>query len=265
MEPPRAPASGKPHERQRVPLPMQKYRLLIHYRGTRYAGWQVQPDRRTIQGELQKAILRVCRQERSVVASGRTDAGVHARGQVAHFSLSEMRAAGRLRTSLNAILPADIRIMGLRTVHRGFHAQRDARRKRYEYRIYNGPVLSPFLADYVLHFRGHLDVRSMQTASRLVTGRHDFSGFTSSRSTVSFKVRTVSLSELSRRGLFLSYRVEGDGFLHHQIRNITGTLLEVGTGRLKAADMQEILRSRDRKTAGPTAPAHGLCLVKVWY
>ena len=155
--------------------------------------------------------------------------------------------------------------MGLRTVHGGFHAQKDARRKGYEYRIYNGPVLSPFLSDYVLHFRGDLDVRSMQEASRLLTGRHDFSGLTSSRSTVSSKVRTLSRSELSRRGLSLSYRVEGDGFLHYQIRNIVGTLLEVGTGKRQAADMQEILRSRDRKTAGPTAPAHGLCLMQVWY
>ena len=155
--------------------------------------------------------------------------------------------------------------MSLRTAHRGFHAQKDARRKGYEYRIYHGPVLSPFLSDYVLHFRGNLDVNSMQEASRLLTGRHDFSGLTSSRSTVSSKVRTLGRSELSRKGLFLSYRVEGDGFLHHQIRNIVGTLLEVGTGKRPAADMQKILRSRDRRTAGPTAPAHGLCLVKVWY
>ncbi len=155
--------------------------------------------------------------------------------------------------------------MGLRTVHRGFHAQRDARLKGYEYRIYNGPVLSPFLSDYVLHFRGDLDVGSMQAASRMLVGRHDFSGLTSSRSTASSKVRTISRSELARRGSLLSYRVEGDGFLHHQIRNIVGTLLEVGTGKRQAENIQEILRSRDRKTAGPTAPARGLCLLRVWY
>ncbi len=244
---------------------MQKYRILIHYRGTKYAGWQVQPDRRTIQGELQKAILKVCGQQRSVVGSGRTDAGVHARGQVAHFRLSEMRAPGKLKTSLNAILPGDIRILGLRPAPKGFHAQKDARRKGYEYRIYNGPVLSPFLREYVLHFRRNLDVESMQEASRLLIGRHDFSALTSSRSTVPSKVRTLSRSELLRRGFFLSYRVEGDGFLHHQIRNIVGTLLEIGTGKRPTAGMGQILCSGDRRTAGPTAPAHGLSLVKVWY
>ena len=244
---------------------MQKYRILIHYRGTHYAGWQVQPDRRTIQGELQKAILKVCRQQCSVVGSGRTDAGVHARGQVAHFRLSEMQIPGRLRASLNAVLPGDIRIMGLRREHKGFHAQKDARRKGYEYRIYNGPVLSPFLSEYVLHFRRNLDVESMQKASRLLIGRHDFSGLTSSLSMVSSKVRTLSRSQLSRRGFFLSYQVEGDGFLHHQIRNIVGTLLEIGTGKRPVEGMVQILRSRDRRMAGPTAPAHGLSLAKVWY
>ncbi len=244
---------------------MQKYRMLLHYRGTGYAGWQAQPDRRTIQGELEKAIQKICSERRSVVGSGRTDAGVHARGQVAHVVLNKALETNRLRISLNVVLPGDIRIMNLRKATTGFHAQRDARRKRYEYRIYNGSVLSPFLSDYVLHFRASLDSSRMREASQTLLGRHDFSGFTSSRSRVSSKVRTVVRSEFSQKGRSMLYRIEGDGFLHHMVRNIVGTLLEVGTCKRDTGDLEELIGSRDRTRAGPTAPAHALWLTRVWY
>jgi len=244
---------------------MPKYQMLLHYRGTRYAGWQTQPDRKTIQGELEKAIHKICGERSSVVGSGRTDAGVHARGQVAHVTLGHGRDTKRLRTSLNAVLPRDIRIMNLSKAASGFHAQKDARRKRYEYQIYNGSILSPFLSEYVLHFRVKLDYARMQEASRTLVGRHDFSGFTSSRSRVSSKVRTVVRSEISRRGYFLLYRIEGDGFLHHMVRNIVGTLLEVGACKRDSGAPREIILSRDRTRAGPTAPAHALSLARVWY
>lgn len=239
--------------------------MLLHYRGTCYAGWQNQPDRTTIQGELEKAIHKICGEASSVVGSGRTDAGVHARGQVAHITLGHGRNTKRLRNSLNAVLPSDIQIMHLIRVGSDFHAQKDARRKRYEYRIYNGSVLSPFLSEYVLHFRVKLDYSRMQKASRILVGRHDFSGFTSSQSQVSSKVRTVVHSEISRRGHFLLYRIEGDGFLHHMVRNIVGTLLEVGACKRDSGAPRKIILSQDRTKAGPTAPAHGLCLARVWY
>ena len=242
-----------------------KYRMLIQYRGTGYAGWQVQPHHATIQGELQAAISTVCGERAAVVGSGRTDAGVHARGQVAHFRLSARREPGGLRNSLNAVLPTDIRIMRLGFAEPDFHAQKSAQGKRYEYRLYKGPVLSPFLSDYVVHTRKGLELAAMQLASRVLTGRHDFSGFTSSRSSASSRVRTLSCSEIRTKGHFVTYRAEGDGFLHHQIRNIVGTLLQIGTGKRSVSEMEEILRSCDRTRAGPTAPARGLCLVRVWY
>lgn len=244
---------------------MQKYRMLIQYRGTDYAGWQFQPQHPTIQGQLQEALFTVCQERAAVVGSGRTDAGVHARGQVAHFRLSARHGPAELRTSLNALLPSDIRVLRLRFAEPSFHAQKSARAKRYEYRIYKGAVLSPFLSDYVLHARGDLDVAGMQQASRILIGRHDFSGFTSSRSSSPSKVRTLTCSEIRRNGHFVTYRAEGDGFLHHQIRNIVGTLLQIGRRKRSVTEMGEILRSRDRTRAGPTAPARGLCLVRVWY
>ena len=244
---------------------MKKYRMLLHYKGTDYAGWQKQPNKKTVQGELEQAVNKICGKRCSVIGSGRTDAGVHARGQVAHFMLGESRETKSLQISLNAVLPSDIRIMNLKRTRALFHAQRDASRKRYAYRIYNGSVLSPFLSDYVLHYRAKLDWDQMRKASQILVGRHDFSGFTSSRCRVSSKVRTVIRSEILRSGYFLWYRIEGDGFLHHMVRNIVGTLLEIGICKRDSQDPHNIIRNRDRSLAGPTAPAHALCLDRVWY
>ncbi len=244
---------------------MTKYRMRIQYLGTDYSGWQVQKGRLTVQGAIQDALERIAGRRVSVVGSGRTDSGVHARGQVAHFRLEEPIPPARLFNALNGILPWDIRIMRLVPVAARFHAQRDATRKRYEYKIYNGPVVSPFLKSQVLQVRAPLDFKEMREAASLLEGCHDFKGFAAASSRVRDYRRRVFVSRLAKRGRVLTYRVEGDGFLHHMVRNIVGTLIEIGRGRRPVEDMALILRSRDRRMAGPTVSPDGLCLVKVWY
>lgn len=244
---------------------MTKYRALLHYAGTRYSGWQAQKNQTTVQGEIQQALERICRERVSVVASGRTDAGVHARGQTAHFRLSESMPADLLLRALNGVLPGDIRVMRLGLAADDFHAQKQALKKRYEYRIYNGPVLSPFLRGFVLHVRAKLDFDAMAEAAALLPGRRDFKAFAAASSSVVDFHRRVFLSRMIRRGRLWTYRIEGDGFLRHMVRNIVGTLLEAGRGRLSPQRITEILASRDRRRAGPTAPPEGLMLTKVWY
>ena len=244
---------------------MTKYRLVVQYRSDGYSGWQVQKNRPTIGGTIEAALARITGENTSVVGAGRTDAGVHALGQVAHFRLRRSRPADRLLKSLNGVLPSQIRVLRLRVAADAFHAQKDATRKRYVYRVYNGPVLSPFLEGRVYQIYRPLSLAAMQEASELIAGTQDFSGFTASASQVKNHVRTVFVSRWRRKGRHFSYRIEGDGFLHHMVRNLVGTMLQIGLGQRPAPDMTMILGSRDRRLAGPTAPAHGLFLARVWY
>lgn len=244
---------------------MPKYRMVLQYVGTRYAGWQVQKNRKTIQGTLQEALRALGGENTSVVGAGRTDAGVHALGQVAHFRLQKNLAPNYLLRALNGILPWDICVMRVQGAAPEFHAQQDALRKRYEYRIYNGRVLPPFLHGCVYHCVAPLDVGAMAKAAGLLPGAHDFSGFAASSSRAQNKLRTVFLSQLQKRGHDIRYRIEADGLLHHMVRNIVGTLLQVGRGKRPPEDVLSILESRDRRNAGPTAPGHGLYLVRIWY
>ncbi|RPI25485.1 MAG: tRNA pseudouridine(38-40) synthase TruA [Acidobacteria bacterium] len=244
---------------------MTKYKLTIQYVGRRYAGWQIQRDKKTVQASLRDAVERLTGELVSVVGAGRTDSGVHALGQVAHIRLEKEMQATRLHRALNGILPADIRIVSVRAVAPDFHAQKHAVRKRYVYRIFNGPVLSPFLCGLVCHVIPPLDLEAMSAAAQLIIGRHDFRGFAAAASTVRDHHRQVLSSRLVRRGRHIRYVIEADGFLHHMVRNIMGTLLQVGRGKRSPSDMLRILESRDRRNAGPTARPEGLYLVKVWY
>ncbi|MBI4446862.1 MAG: tRNA pseudouridine(38-40) synthase TruA [Acidobacteria bacterium] len=244
---------------------MAKYKVSLQYAGTRYAGWQIQKNLTTIQGLLKQAVETVSGERTNVVGAGRTDAGVHALEQVAHFRLEKRILPKHLARALNGVLPWDIRVLKLSEVAEQFHAQRDALRKRYEYRIYNGPVLSPFRYGFVYHCLRKLDVAAMQHACRFFEGVHDFSAFTASSSKVENKKRKIFLSRIKKKGHAVSYLVEAQGFLHHMVRNMVGTLLEVGRGRLSADDIHAIFRSHDRRLAGPTAPPQGLYLVKIWY
>lgn len=242
-----------------------KYRASVQYVGTRYAGWQSQPNQKTIQETIQQALQRLNGVRINVIASGRTDSGVHARGQVVHFRQPRKMETGLLRKALNAMLPTDVRIMSVARAASSFHAQKDARRKRYEYHIFNGPVLDPFRQGRVHHLRRRVSFERMQRASPQLEGIHDFSAFAASSSRVKDPRRTVFVSQFRKRGHSLVYRIEGSGFLHHMVRNIVGTLLEIGSGRRPESDLARILASRDRRNAGPTAPPEGLYLMRVWY
>ena len=244
---------------------LTKYRFVVQYRSDGYSGWQVQKNRPTIGGTIEAALARITGESVSVVGAGRTDAGVHALGQVAHFRLRRQRPPDRLLKSLNGVLPSRIRVLRLSVASDAFHAQKDAKRKRYIYRLYNGPVLSPFLEGRVLQVYRPLSLEAMQQASELIVGTRDFTGFTASASQVKNRVRTVFVSRWRRKGRHFSYRIEGDGFLHHMVRNLAGTMIQIGHGQRPATDMTAILESRDRRLAGPTAPAHGLFLARVWY
>ncbi|MFZ0426982.1 MAG: tRNA pseudouridine(38-40) synthase TruA [Acidobacteriota bacterium] len=250
------------------PLPIphrQKYRAIIQYAGTRYAGWQIQKNALTVQGVLRETLSRLAGYPVTVVGSGRTDSGVHALGQVAHFFFPEKESIPDLRRALNALLPWDIRVIRLAPAAPGFHAQKQALKKRYEYRILTAAVLPPFLHARVHHLPLRLDFDALQEGAALLRGRHDFSSFTAAASRVRSHTRTVLLSDFRRKGHRLVYRIEADGFLHHMVRNIVGTLIEVGLGKRRPQDLPALLEARDRTLAGPTAPADGLYLVRVWY
>ncbi|GAB4108655.1 MAG: tRNA pseudouridine(38-40) synthase TruA [Acidobacteriota bacterium] len=241
------------------------YRATVQYLGTRYQGWQIQRGAPTIQGCLTEVLSRLAGHPVSVTGSGRTDAGVHALGQVVCFRFPQRESVPDLRRALNANLPWDIRVLSVRRVRSDFDAQMDASRKRYEYRIYNGRVLPPFLYGRVCHVPLPLDRQRMDRAARAVEGRHDFSGFAAASTTAKTRVREVYLSRVLGRGRMVVYRVEANGFLHHMVRNLAGTLIEIGLGKRAEDSLESILEGRDRTRAGPTAEAHGLYLVRVWY
>ncbi|HEV8131364.1 MAG TPA: tRNA pseudouridine(38-40) synthase TruA [Acidobacteriota bacterium] len=243
----------------------QNYKAVIRYDGTDFYGWQIQKNGPTIQSEMQKAILKITSERPTVIGSGRTDSGVHAEGQVANFVLSRPRDVDRLLRSLNAVLPDTIRVIHLSKTAPNFHAQFSVRRKIYWYRIWNAPVTHPFWQRFTLHVTDDLDLESMQGAARHLLGRHDFRTFTASGATTETFQRDLYVSEFARHGRMITYKVAASGFLHHMVRNIVGTLLLVGQGRVSPSALTEILQSKDRRLAGPTAPAHGLSLKKVIY
>jgi tRNA pseudouridine38-40 synthase len=242
---------------------MKNYKLVVGYDGTDFRGWQRQPDGRTVQGVLEEAVFKVTRKKTVVHGAGRTDAGVHALGQVAGFRGVFKLTDEVLFRALNAVLPADVRVFSLEEAPPGFHARRSARSKLYRYRIVHAPQASPLDRRYVLHWPYPLKLGAMREAARLFVRTADFTAFSSNRDRS--PVRTVTRSELRRSGDEIVYTVEAQGFLRYMVRTIVGTLLEVGRGRTRPADIEEIFGNRDRSLAGPTAPARGLTLVRVDY
>ncbi len=274
------------------------WKLVLAYDGAPFQGWQIQPGRMTIQGELRAAIERVTGEDVLPQGSGRTDAGVHALGQVASFALSAPIPEANLARALNRTLPPAIRVLTARHAPRDFHARHSATAKTYEYRLFRGEICPPWLARYTFAMSQPLDVDAMQRAASLILGRHDFTSFAASdpekaRRAVEPAVfadgrrepgnlRTIYQSEwiitpvcvsgLQSSGSYfedappaLIYRVRGSGFLHHMVRNLVGSFLEVGRGNMTDADIPRILRARARTQAGPTAPARGLFLASVDY
>lgn len=240
-------------------------KLIIEYDGTNYVGWQRQPEGVSIQSLLEDALAPFEGGPITVHAAGRTDAGVHALGQVASIATRSTHDVATLQRALNAVLPLDVRVVGLEEAPAGFHARFDAVSKTYEYRIANGPYASAFHHRYVWHVPGRLDRTAMREAAAALIGRHDFAAFQAAGTPVSTTVRTiVALDVLEREGI-LVIRVTGDGFLRHMVRAIAGTLVDIGLGRSPATRVPEILASRNRAEAGRAAPAAGLFLVAVSY
>jgi tRNA pseudouridine38-40 synthase len=247
---------------------MRTLKLTVQYDGTDFVGWQRQPTGVSIQGLLEDALAPIEKASVTVHGAGRTDAGAHAMAQVASAVVTttlDVRTIGR---ALNAVLPGAVRVLTVEEADDGFHARFSARAKTYEYHIINAPFASAFLRRYVWHVPQPLDVEAMRTAAGPLVGTHDFAGFQGTGTTVSTTERTILDLEIDDGGGFdlpLVIRITGDGFLRYMVRNIIGTLVEVGVGRWDPWRLLAILESADRSKAGPTAPAQGLFLTQVTY
>jgi tRNA pseudouridine38-40 synthase len=248
------------------------WKLVLAYDGSEFHGWQVQPDRVTVQGELRAALARVTGEDVLPQGSGRTDAGVHALGQVASFALAAPIPEANLARALNRTLPASIRVLSAARVNGDFHARHSAQAKTYEYKIFRGKICPPWQARYVYALNAPLNVNAMQYAAAMVCGEHDFTSFAANdpgrfEADSRGYVRCLHDSQWIQEpdAELLLYRVRGNGFLHHMVRNLVGTFLEVGRGNLGEAEIPGILACRSRERAGPTAPARGLFLVSVDY
>lgn len=241
-----------------------RIKLTLQYIGTHYSGWQVQPNGVTIQEILQKALSQILQEKITVVGSGRTDAGVHALAQVAHFDTIKDLSLFKICRGLNAILPKDISVLGAESVPRDFHAQLSAKSKTYAYQIWNHAIRNSFLQEYSWHMPYPLDIGRMQKAARYLVGEHDFKSFCAANSTAKTTVRRIKKIQIVP-GPLIHFSITGSGFLKHMVRNIVGTLVEVGQKKRTPSDIKKILKSHDRRKAGRTAPAKGLFLVKVIY
>ena len=240
-------------------------RLVLAYDGTPYLGWQVQPQGPTVQSTLQDSLMIITGERLTVKGSGRTDAGVHAFGQVANFhTLSPMNPQSFAR-ALNSVLPSTIAIIGADEVDATFDSQFDAVNKLYRYRVFNSGSRSPFEFRRSWHIHTRLDVEAISNAASMLLGKKDFSSFRASGCVAMNPVRTMSRCEIVCEGTILIFELEADGFLRHMVRNIVGTLVDVGRQRFSTDDFAAIVAARDRKRAGRAAPPHGLYLVRVDY
>jgi tRNA pseudouridine38-40 synthase len=250
---------------------MRTLRLTLAYDGAEFHGWQVQPGLATVQAALASALERVTGASVLPQGSGRTDAGVHALGQVASCAIESPIPLPNLLVALNHHLPASIRVLCVEAAAPDFHARKSVRAKTYRYRIYRATICSPFLARYVYHHPFPLEEDAMRAAAAEVVGEHDFTSFAAvdpergREDQEVCNVRTIFTSAWERQGDELIYTVRGTGFLHHMVRNLVGTFLLVGKGSLGAGDVGRILEARNRSAAGPTAAASGLYLVSVEY
>lgn len=245
---------------------MRNIRLILSYDGTDFSGWQTQPGFRTVQETLERAIAALTGEERiRVNASGRTDAGVHAVGQVVNFHTNSLHSPEVFVRAINARLPADVVARDAAEMPEAFDANRDAKRKLYRYVIHDGPMHDPFLRRYAMQSRHPLDAAAMRRAAEPLKGRHDFHSFETEWPNRLSSVRTITHLSINRFGEYIWLDVEADGFLYNMVRAIAGTLVNVGRGYWSESKVAEILRAEDRTQAGPTAPAQGLFLMRVTY
>jgi tRNA pseudouridine38-40 synthase len=251
---------------------MRNIKLTLAYDGSGFHGWQFQPGVPTIQGALDAAARKITQEKIVIHGASRTDAGVHALGQVAHFKTHSGLTASEFQRSLNALLPPAIRVVASEEVGPNFHARWQAQGKTYRYRVYRGRVLPPFEYRRVLHYPWPLDEEAMAAAARQFEGEHDFSSFAASSGSEDDDrernmARVIYSSEIARDSSHdeIAYVVRGQSFLRYMVRKIVGTLLEVGKGRLALADIPELFAVGDRTRSGPTVPPEGLCLVSIEY
>ncbi|HOE17944.1 MAG TPA: tRNA pseudouridine(38-40) synthase TruA [Syntrophorhabdaceae bacterium] len=244
---------------------MRNIALVIEYDGSDYHGWQCQPNGITVEEVLRGAVARILDHDVKVYAGGRTDAGVHALGQVVNFHTAKDIPLESLKKGLNSMLPEDIGVKAALEVDQSFHARYSARSKVYSYTIANAPFHSPFHFRYSWHIPYAIDSRAMDEAIKSIKGEHDFSAFKKRDEIYRSTVRNVLLAGVKKRGEFVYIIIEAMGFLRYMIRNIVGTLVLVGKGKLQREDFVAILESKDRVNAGPTAPAKGLFLRRIRY
>ncbi len=245
---------------------MRNIRLLLQYEGTRYQGWQRQQStENTIQGKLEALLGRMCGEPVEVQGSGRTDAGVHALGQVANFHTQSDMPVEEMLAYINRYLPEDIAVTEAAEAPPRFHSRLNARGKHYEYRIINSEIPDVFRRRYALEVPKPLDVDAMERAAGMLLGEHDFKSFTSAKKSRKSTVRRIDEISVAREGDVLCFSFKGNGFLHHMIRILMGTLLEVGMGERSPESMRELIAAGDRAQAGPLLPAKGLVLVEVYF
>lgn len=244
---------------------MKRVKLTVAYDGTNYSGWQVQPNGNTIEAELNHHLSELLGEEIKVIGASRTDAGVHALGNVAVFDTNARMPAEKISYALNTRLPADIRIQRSEEVALDFHPRFCETRKTYEYRICNRKFPNPCERLYSLFYYWELDIERMQRAADYLVGTHDFTSFCTNRPEVPDRVRTIYELAVKRQGDMITIRITGNGFLYNMVRIITGTLLRAGSGMLEPEEMPRILEAKDRSRAGETARPEGLTLVKIEY
>lgn len=244
---------------------MRNIVLSITYDGTHYHGWQCQPNALTVQEVLSRAVEKILGHQVKIYAGGRTDTGVHAMGQVINFYTEKGIALTSLARGLNSLLPRDIRVKDIREEGPSFHARYSAKAKTYVYCILNSPYNSPFLERYAWHIRYALNVSAMDEAARILLGEHDFSAFKKKDEVYKSSVREVVRAGAKRKGDVIYCIIEAGGFLRYMVRNIVGTLVLVGAGKITIEEFYAILESKEREKAGPTAPARGLFLRKIKY
>ncbi len=244
---------------------MRNIKLTIAYDGTNYSGWQFQKNGKSIQEIIEKRLKKITGDKARIVGSGRTDAGVHAKAQVANFKTHSKIPLKNLQMALNTALPCDIRILDIEEMDMRFNSQHNAKTKLYRYTIMNNDFVDPFIRRFAARCFYKLDINLMREASKYLLGRHDFRSFQTKDSEEHDSIRTIKYIKIEKEADLVYIYIEADGFLYNMVRNIVGTLIEIGRKKINASYIRDILAKRDRSTCGPTMPAKGLCLMKVRY
>lgn len=244
---------------------MKRYKMIVAYDGTNYSGFARQPHAVTIQGLLEKALYQITKQEILTLGAGRTDKGVHARGQCVAFDLETKIPTFKLARALNSKLPPDIVVQSVEEVNNQFHPRFNAKRKTYRYSLLNTPVSNPFDYRYTLHYPYPIDIHKMQEAANYMIGEHDFKCFCAAGSTVKDTIRTIYSIELKREGPIVYMDICGNGFLYNMVRIIMGTLLYVNEDKISVSAIPKMILEKDRQKAGPTVPPQGLIMLHINY